>query len=115
MRKFVATILCASLMFSSFAQRNTQAERAAAARAADREDMLRQSKRSRTAAIIMVSAGSTIAATGVVMMAVGAAGGIDYNSGYNSDESLVTAGAIVGVAGLGLALGSIPVFIKSHR
>jgi hypothetical protein len=81
----------------------------------DYEDLMRQSDSKKKAGIIMVSAGSAMLLTGVILMVDGI--GTDYYTETDDleNESEAVAGLILSIAGIGVGVGSIPMFVKSHR
>lgn len=86
---------------------------------ADYEDLMKKSKGYKTGAITMVCAGSAMVVGGVVMMTAGGVGSTYYDSyGYEyteTNDELIVAGLITSMAGIGVGVGSITLWVKSHK
>jgi hypothetical protein len=100
MKKALFTITVLLTVMSAFCQVKDTAYSAVQI-----EELLQQSKKKKTSAILMVCAGGALVIGGAVMGA----------SGSNSNDGLVVAGLITSLAGIGVGLASIPMFIKSHK
>jgi hypothetical protein len=83
------------------------------------DQMIQQANAKKTGAFVMVFGGSALAIGGLFV----AAGGMETQTSYDgntttttvTDDSKVTTGAIMMLAGIGIGVGSIPLFVQSHK
>jgi hypothetical protein len=113
MKQAILLFVCMGTMLCSFAQ-ETASETPKPS--LTKEEYLKKSKRQRTGAIVMISAGGALVIAGIAVAANDLGNDLynifDDNASTNNHETLSTVLAVVGVAAM---LGSIGLFVSAHK
>ncbi len=110
MKKIIVFSLLLTMSATSFSQQTNSLP------ALTKQDYLQKSKKQKTAAWILVGGGAAFTITGIVILANSFEDtfyGVDLTTGRVSKGS--TVGSVFTLAGVAAMLGSIPLFIASHR
>jgi hypothetical protein len=119
MKKILLPFISFFLFQAVLAQQITDSPASKKISTEEYDQMIKQANSKKTGAFIMVFGGSALAIGGLFV----AASGMETQTSYDgntttttvTDDSKVTTGTIMMLAGLGIGVGSIPLFVQSHK
>ncbi len=111
MKKLIVVFLCLS---ASLSLRSQELPTGPSQPTLSREEYLQKSKRQKTGAIVLISAGGAVMIPGAIMLVNNTANDFIFGP-FTGEQSDNTVASILFATGAAAMLGSIPLFVSSHK